>query len=394
MKLLRVFLLALSVTLLGACSSKNGSDSIAYSNVMIGSYDTTASFNFLAQTVKFTISWNESNGTVTGTYQDDYFATAAVTISGKLENGTISFAVPLAAEKDGVASINFSITKTAEKSFASITGKSSAGTDVFADNDVELTPSATGSSGSGDPTSVAGFFESIAGEYDWIATRSGGADDQWTEGKSYKIKITAADKKIVVPTEKGNVEIIFGAEAADKFESYDHESYISAKRGACLFFVQYQKGRETFMSCRKGGDVNSPFWKFKKEGGASTGVMADLGIGGGVGNFAWVVISASPTDAAAPYTYGAEVKFTINADGNITSDLGDFTYADANFAKLVVASDGKQHYKATWYSPNKTDVLRKEFTIEADDKELKSVQVKDYRTGNVTVSYYLAKTLP
>lgn len=392
---LRAILLAVSVAFFGACSSKDGSGSAsAYSNVMTGSYETAASFNFLAQTVKFTISWNETNGTVTGTYQDDYFATTAIAVSGSLVNGAIAFSVPLAAEKDGVGTLDFSIIKTAEKSTATITGKSSAGTVVFADGNVELTPSATGSSGSSDPKLVAEFFTDIAGEYDWIATRSGGSDDQWSEGKSYKIKITAADKKVVVPSEKGDLEIVFGAEAADKFESYDHESYISAKRGDCLFFVQYQKGKDVFMSCRKGDGVSSPFWTFKKEGGASTGTMSDLGIGGGVGNFAWVVLSAFPTDAAAPYTYGAEVRFMIDADGKITSDLGDFTYSEANFAKIPVASGGKQHFEATWYSPNKTDVPRKEFVIEADAKELKAVRVKDYRAGNVTVSYIIGKTLP
>lgn len=385
---LKALLLALSVTFIGACSKGGGGGSL-YSNVMTGTYETAASFMFTTQAVKFTISWNESSGVVTGVYQDDYFAPNGISIKGVASNGSTSFSVPLAAEKDGVATITFAISKQGEKNIASVKGLSSSGGITFADDDVELSGTASSGTGTGDPTSVAGFFESIAGEYNWFATRSGGSDDQWKAGKTYKVIITK-DKKITLPSEKGDIEIVYGSEASDTFESYDHESYIIATRGDCKFLVQFQEGDdEPFMSCRKGNQTNSPFWKFTKEEGASTGVLAEQGLGGAVGDYAWVVKSASPVGSPdIQFPVGTEFKFKVDADGNITSDFGDFPYD--TFSKIPVSSGGTTYYEGVWYSPSKTATNRKEFVIGADNDKIISVRAKD---ESKNVIYIISESL-
>lgn len=347
---------------------------------------------FLAQTVNFTISWNENNGTISGVYQDDHFATFGVTIFGSTSDTGTTFVVKLPDEVDGVAALEFVVTSTASGSIASVTGKSSSGATVFADSDIVLEKNSTGSSGSGDPTTVDGFFAALAGEHEWIAKRSGGTDDQWNAGETYKVTITA-DKKISLSSNDEPIEIVFGSETSDKFESYDHEAYIIAKRGECEWLLQHQyEAKETFLTCSKGNEVTSPFWKFSAKGGTSTGVLANLGIGGAAGNHAWVVKVASEGHNS-PYTPGAEFKFTIDEDANITSDLGEFTYSKDNYSSMVSTSDGVSHTNATWTTPSKTAVPRKQFIIDADQDKLITVMVKEIREGNVTVTWVMGESL-
>lgn len=374
-----------------ACN-KSGGKGVTYANSYTGAFESSASLRLLARTVNFTISWNESGASISGFYQDDYFAAAGVTVSGAITNGATSFVVNLPQELDGVATLDFVVTDSGNGTTASITGKDATGGTVFADNDVALEKKTSGSSGSGQATTVAEFFAKLAGEYDWVTSRSGGSDDQWNVGETYKVKITA-DKKITLPSNDGTVEIVFGADGADVFESYDHEAYIIATRGDCKYLLQHQyEANETFLTCSKGSGVSAPFWKFGAKGGTSTGVLAELGIGGAAGNHAWVVKSAT-AGHGTPYDTGAELKFTISEDANITTDLGDFTYSEDTFGSHIVSDQGEEYKSATWYNPSRTAVPRKQITIEADANELKSVIIRDYRGGSVGIIYVLGETL-
>lgn len=379
--------------LTAGCKGSDGSSSVSYEHQFKGAYESTSTAGALtAQTVNFDIGWNEVDGKVDGFYQDDYFATTQVAVSGTVADGKVTFTFTLPAAKDGVSTIEFVITEAASGRLASITGKSSAGALIFADSDVALEKTGSGTAA---PQSADAFFELVAGEYEWVATRTGGSDAQWNEGETYKVTI-GADKKISLPSNDGAIEIVFGSETTDKFESYDHEAYIVAQRGDCEYRLQHQyEGKATFLVCAKGNEMSSPFWNFSAKGGTSTGVLADLNIGGAAGDHAWVVISAGP--AGLPnllVSYGEEFKFKIDADANITSPVGDFTYADANFSQYPVSSDGKQHYNSTWYAPSKTAVPRKEFVVEADAEKLISVLVKEVRSASETAMYVIAAKLP
>lgn len=383
---IRSGLLFIAAMFAAGCTS-GGGKGITYEKNYKGTYETGTTL--LASTVNFTLSWNESNGVVTGTYQDDHFAKSGVSLSGTVANGAYSFTVVLKDVIEGVQSIEIGVASVGGVLEADIQGKDSSGATVFAAMNVALESFGNGGSGTSKPADVASFFSQVAGTYKWIAKRTGKADTTFTKGKEYSITITA-DKKVSVPKDDGTTfTFTYGEDAGDTFEAYDHEAYIIVTRDGVKVLVQHHfEGDKVSLSYEIGAGTDGSFWTFSDASeNTSAGNMESLGTGDAVGEFTAIITSRSGSASDYRFDVGQELTFAIDEDGNVTGDFGTFEYDDTTFHHATVIQSGVEVHQMYWYSPSKTATVKDSFQVHLKEGTFSSITFTVDNNGVGTYHY-------
>ncbi len=325
--------------LLSRCGSgDDDGGSVDYAYSYAGTFDSPddAGANLLANTVHFTLSWDEANNEISGEYRDDHFAESVGSVSGSVSaDGIRTFNVTLPSAVNGVIAFIITTDKVTGTlsdtiNLSKLAAQGPGGVIVFEQAGVTITAlKVTPASPQPVPEGDAGvFFSAIAKDYDYFAKNTTGQGDgtPWTHGKKYTISV-GKDGKITLPTNGDPLLLTFGSNAADKYEKYDHEDYATlqvADKTQVLAQRVTSTGKVFFTHQIHGGQ----FWAFQEDDpGALPGKWDTLGVGFVGGAFKHKVTATTPANEAEN-KLGTAVEIVIGADGNVTGTFGEFKYVE------------------------------------------------------------------
>lgn len=239
---------------------------VSYEYVYSGAYTGNGTANALGTTISFVVRWNETDGEITGEYQDNYFAENAAPVRGSVLDGMRQFTVELYQRRSGATKIRFATEALVDKPsevlmLPNMAAFNESGETVIAQTKVMTIAGGGFIAPEGE---AANFFASIAGIHEFFAKVIDPAHDKtdWVHGKSYAITVQASGF-VSLDSEKGLRHYAYGVHGGT-YERKEVEEFISLSTPtgiALLIQRQFNASRLLFLW----QNSNGVSWSFQKE---------------------------------------------------------------------------------------------------------------------------------